>query len=54
MLIEKQMEEYFDRLYPICRSISGEGYQESLDIIREIIPLEKIDFTSGTECYDWT
>jgi len=54
MTIEKQMETYFDRLYPICRSISGEGYQESLDIIREIIPLEKIDFASGTECYDWT
>ena len=54
MLIEKQMEEYFDRLYPICRSITGEGYQYSLDIIREIIPLEKIDFPSGTECYDWT
>ena len=42
MIIEKQMEAYFDRLYPICRSISGEGYQESLDIISEIIPLEKI------------
>ena len=48
------MEAYFDRLYPICRSISGEGYQESLDIISEIIPLEKIDFPSGTQCYDWT
>ena len=52
--IEKDMERYFDRLFPICRSITGEGYQESLDIIREIIPLEKIDFPSGTECYDWT
>ena len=53
-MIEKQMEEYFDRLYPICRSITGEGYQQSLDIIREIIPFEKMDFPSGTECYDWT
>ena len=54
MEIKKEMEQYFDRLFPICRSITGEGYQESLDIIREIIPLEKIDFPSGTECYDWT
>lgn len=48
------MERYFDHLFPICRSITGEGYQESLDIIREVIPLEKIDYPSGTECYDWT
>ena len=54
MSIEKEMEKYFDRLFPICRSITGEGYQQSLNIIREIIPLEKIDFSSGTECYDWT
>ena len=54
MRIEKEMERYFDRLFPICRSITGEGFQESLDIISEIIPLEKIDFSSGTECYDWT
>ena len=54
MGIEQDMERYFDRLFPICRSITGKGYQESLDIIREIIPLEKIDFPSGTECYDWT
>lgn len=52
--IEKQMEEYFDLLYPICRSITGEGYQESLDIIREIIPFEKEDFPSGTDCFDWS
>jgi len=52
--IEQEMERYFDRLFPICRSITGDGYQKSLDIIRETIPLEKIDFPSGTECYDWT
>ena len=54
MSIKKELEDYFDRLFPICRSITGDGYQESLDILREIIPLEKIDFKSGTECFDWT
>jgi aminopeptidase-like protein len=51
---EEELEKYFDRLFPICRSITGSGFQESLDILREIIPLEKIDFSSGTDCYDWT
>jgi len=54
MSIEKEMEQYFDRLFPICRSITGNGYEQSLDIMREIIPLEKITFPSGEECYDWT
>ena len=54
MNIQRDMERYFDRLFPICRSITGDGYQESLDIIREIIPLEKIDFPSGADCHDWT
>jgi aminopeptidase-like protein len=54
MNVETEMEGYFDRLFPICRSITGRGYQQSLDIIREIIPLEKIDFSSSTECFDWT
>ena len=54
MKIEKELETYFNRLFPICRSITGSGYQESLEIIREIIPLKKIDFTSGTDCFDWT
>ena len=54
LMLEKEIEMYFDRLFPICRSITGSGYQESLDILREIIPLEKIDFPSGTDCFDWT
>ena len=52
--IEEELERYFDRLFPICRSITGQGFQESLDILAEIIPLEKINFPSGMSCHDWT
>lgn len=51
--MQQLLEEYFDRLWPLCRSITGEGYQESLDIISELIPFEKIDIPSGTKAYDW-
>ena len=54
MRIEKEMESYFDQLFPICRSITGPGYRKSLEIISQIIPLEFIEFPSGTQCYDWT
>ena len=54
MEIKKKIENYFDRLFPIARSITGKGYQESLNIISDIIPLKKINFTTGEKCFDWT
>ena len=39
-----KIEHYFDKLFPLNRSITGKGYQKSLDIISEIIP-QKIIFT---------
>ena len=33
---EKLLQDYFNRLYKICRSILGKGFRESLDIIGEI------------------
>ena len=32
----------FDRLYPIPRSITGDGYRKSLKILKEYIPLIQI------------
>ena len=54
MKLSNKIEEYFDRLWPIPRSITGEGYQESLNILSEIVPFKKIDFKSGEKVLDWT
>jgi aminopeptidase-like protein len=51
--IAKEIEHYFDRLWPICRSITGEGLRESFQILKEIIPLELHEVESGTEVFDW-
>jgi aminopeptidase-like protein len=48
------MEKYFDRLWPILRSITGEGVRETHRILSEIIPLEHMEIPSGTEVLDWT
>ena len=41
-------------LYPICRSITGEGVRETLRIIQKRIPLEMQEIPSGTKVFDWT
>lgn len=40
-------------LFPICRSITGNGVRETLNIIREIIPIEMFEVPSGTQVFDW-
>ncbi|MFC4542220.1 DUF4910 domain-containing protein [Halosolutus amylolyticus] len=51
---EAFLEERFDELFPICRSITGPGLRESLDRLSEWIPLEIEGVSSGTEVFDWT
>ncbi|MCZ8531798.1 DUF4910 domain-containing protein [Psychrobacillus psychrodurans] len=49
----KEMDELFDRLFPICRSITGEGVRETIEILGEYIPLTLYGVKTGTEVFDW-
>ena len=51
----KSMYDLAKRLFPICRSITGDGNRETLTIIKESIPgLKCYEVPSGTEVFDWT
>jgi len=48
------MHNFIADLYPICRSITGEGVRETLRRIQKRIPLEIHEVASGTKVFDWT
>ena len=49
-----QMYDLAKKLFPICRSITGQGVRDTLQIIKEEIPQIKIcAIKSGTKVFDW-
>jgi len=49
-----EMYRLVSELYPICRSITGNGVRHTLEIIGRQIPLEIREVPSGTPVFDWT
>ncbi len=50
----QKMHALITRLYPICRSITGNGVRETLQIINQYIPLKIHEVPTGTTVFDWT
>jgi len=47
------MHEFVRNLYPLCRSITGAGFRETLSRVSGHIPLQIHEVPTGTEVYDW-
>jgi aminopeptidase-like protein len=41
-------------LYPLCRSLTGDGVRETLRIVDRVLPLEVVEVPTGTPIFDWT
>jgi len=48
-----EIDQYMKRLFPITRSITGPGNRETLNILKELIPLDILEYRSGSKVYDW-
>ena len=51
--ISQEIFDLIEKLYPICRSITGEGVRQTLKIIEREIPLKKYEIATGTQVFDW-
>jgi len=48
------MQALIRRLYPICRSITGEGVRQTISILKEYLSdIHVHEVPSGTPCFDW-
>lgn len=51
----QEMYDFAGRLFPIGRSLTGEGVRETLRMIQEQVPeLEIHEVPSGSQAFDWT
>lgn len=48
-----ELDSYMQRLFPLCRSITGNANRETLKILQEIIPLKICEVPSRLGVYDW-
>lgn len=53
-MIGKNIHGLMETLWPICRSITGNGVRETLKILQHHLPdLKILEIPTGTKCFDW-
>ena len=51
---EFNLKELYEELFPLCRSITGPAYEQSLEILKKYVPFTIESFPSGSKVNDWT
>jgi aminopeptidase-like protein len=51
--VGEEVLEFVAKIFPICRSITGNGVRETLRAIGAYVPLEMHEVATGTPVFDW-
>lgn len=49
-----ELHAFAAELFPICRSITGDGVRSTLDRVGKEVPLVRHEVASGSRAFDWT
>jgi len=49
----REMHALAADLYPICRSITGNGFRQTLDLLERVVPLQRTEVPTGERVLDW-
>lgn len=52
--VGQEMYQFVAEMYPICRSITGNGVRKTLNLIKKHVPLVIHELPTGTKVFDWT
>jgi aminopeptidase-like protein len=53
-VLDREIAALLAQLYPICRSITGDGVRATLRLLQAIAPLAILETPSGEQVFDWT
>ena len=51
--VGQEMYDFADEVFPLCRSITGQGVRTTLKRMQLDVPLELVEVPSGTTVFDW-
>ena len=54
MTVGEELYKLVAELYPICRSITGDGVRRTLEIVDREMGLQLLEVPTGTQVFDWT
>lgn len=53
-VVGSELIDLMRELFPLPRSLTGDGVRATLDILRRDVPLDVVETPSGTRVFDWT
>jgi aminopeptidase-like protein len=51
--VGQQMYRFAEELFPVCRSITGDGVRQTLQRLKKEVPLTVNEIPTGTNVFDW-